>query len=137
LEKKIPILQIHGDFNLKNIMYCKNKDKIFLIDWESTRTSNAFHDFFTFIINNLKWSEVKNVINLEPKGATERHMLGVLKNKYVNWFEYDANFMRTMALITLIEKTLYYSPFLLEDAALYEAIDDIKGIYTLRRKLEL
>jgi hypothetical protein len=88
-------------------------------------------------MNNLKLSEVKNIIILHPKGVTERFMLNILKDKYGDWFEYNVNFMRIIALATLAEKFIYYAKYLLEHPTLFKSKEDIKWIYNLKMKLQL
>lgn len=45
----VPIVYVHGDLNLSNILYSESKNKIFFIDWEYGRKACLFHDILLLI----------------------------------------------------------------------------------------
>lgn len=136
MESEIPILQIHGDFRFKNIMYSGTNPNIFLIDWDSTRKASIYRDFFNLILcAPFDRDTAKDIINLESRNNIGKVMLDVLYDKYSDWGELNRYFMRALTFICLAEDILHILKLMLDNEVLYEAIEDVKEFEKKARSL--
>ena len=102
-DKRIPICFSHGDFTPWNA-FLANAENLLLFDWEYSRESIAFADFFHFIIQPKIFSQKKP---LHPQ-----YLLWVMKNQIIRW-KIDENYQNSgnwsdLLLIFLFEISSFY-----------------------------
>jgi len=113
-ESKIPIVQVHGDFCLQNILYSDATDNLYFIDWEWTRKASIFFDFFHLISIHAmctgNFANIKNMLNLSPTDIFEGRVLAIL-GKYMSWATSSSECMKTLMSIFLGEEVAFCLDF--------------------------
>lgn len=99
LKVKIPVLKLHGDLSLLNILFVKSKE-IFFIDWENSGDYMFFYDIFSFIyfekIYAFKYDYFKKYISGEYDNYFKRLF------KLVN-LEFSSNYRKSYFSIFFLE----------------------------------
>ncbi len=75
-DKQIPVCYAHGDFTPWNV-FRTNDGKIMVLDWEYSRESTAFLDFFHYIIQTQVFSHKKPV--------SSSYLMRLLRRNITHW----------------------------------------------------
>lgn len=103
IDKKVPLVTIHGDFVLYNMQ--KKESKLALIDWEYSRPGLPLFDLFHFVFQGKYQIEKMNINNCLKEVFSKKNV-DYYKN-YLNKLSIDKEIISDLFLIYLLDALLF------------------------------